>query len=77
MAMIRQMCQWLVSNGLAETPLHFSRFFPRYMMQDIPPTPRPYPRGRQTDRPRSWHPTCLSGECLIQKQAYPHDRPLR
>ena len=39
MAMIRQMCQWLVSNGLAETPLHFSRFFPRYKMQDIPPTP--------------------------------------
>ena len=33
------MCQWLVSNGLAETPLHFSRFFPRYKMQDDPPTP--------------------------------------
>ena len=39
MDMIRQMCQWLVSNGLAETPLHFSRFFPRYKMQDILPTP--------------------------------------
>ena len=39
MEMIRQMCEWIVSNGLAETPLHFSRFFPRYKMQDIPPTP--------------------------------------
>lgn len=39
MQMIRQMCRWLVDNGLAEAPLHFSRFFPRYKMQDIPPTP--------------------------------------
>ena len=39
MEMIRQMCEWIVSNGLAETPLHFSRFFPRYKMQDITPTP--------------------------------------
>ena len=39
MQMVRQMCRWLVDNGLAEAPLHFSRFFPRYKMQDIPPTP--------------------------------------
>jgi pyruvate formate lyase activating enzyme len=39
MDMIREMCQWLVANGLASAPLHFSRFFPRYKMQDIPPTP--------------------------------------
>ena len=39
MNMIRRMCRWLVTNGLAATPLHFSRFFPRYMMQDVPPTP--------------------------------------
>jgi len=37
--MIRRMCQWLVANGLASAPLHFSRFFPRYKMEDIPPTP--------------------------------------
>lgn len=37
--MIRQMCRWLADNHLAEAPLHFSRFFPRYKMQDIPPTP--------------------------------------
>ena len=39
MQMIRQMCQWIVSNGLSENPLHFSRFFPRYKMENIPPTP--------------------------------------
>ena len=37
--MIRRMCRWLVANGLAESPLHFSRFFPRYKMLDTPPTP--------------------------------------
>ena len=39
MSMIRRMCSWLVRNGLANAPLHFSRFFPRYRMQDLPPTP--------------------------------------
>ena len=39
MEMIRRMCRWLADNGLAEAPLHFSRFFPRYKMQDVPPTP--------------------------------------
>ncbi len=37
--MIRRMCRWIVDNGLADSPLHFSRFFPRYKLQDIPPTP--------------------------------------
>ena len=37
--MIRQMCRWLNKKGLAEAPLHFSRFVPRYKMQDTPPTP--------------------------------------
>ena len=39
MAMIRQMCRWIADNGLSDNPLHFSRFFPRYKMQNIPPTP--------------------------------------
>ena len=39
MQMIRQMCRWIVDNGLADCPLHFSRFFPRYKMEDTPPTP--------------------------------------
>ena len=37
--MIRQMCRWIVDNGLADQPLHFSRFFPRYRMENFPPTP--------------------------------------
>ncbi len=39
MTMICQMCRWITDNGLADNPLHFSRFFPRYKMQEIPPTP--------------------------------------
>ena len=39
MEKIRQMCRWMADNDLAETPLHFSRFFPRYKMSDVPPTP--------------------------------------
>ena len=39
MAMIRQMCRWITDNGLSKNPLHFSRFFPRYKMQDVMPTP--------------------------------------
>ena len=39
MDMIRRMCRWLANNDLAEAPLHFSRFFPRYKMQNTLPTP--------------------------------------
>ena len=38
-AMIRKMCQWLVSNGFSEVPLHFSRFFPLYKLTQLPQTP--------------------------------------
>ena len=31
--------QGLLPNDLADAPLHFSRFFPRYKMQDLQPTP--------------------------------------
>jgi pyruvate formate lyase activating enzyme len=40
MQMLKEMCKWLKKNGLSEAPLHYSRFFPRYKMQDTPPTPR-------------------------------------
>ena len=39
MEMIRRMCRWMADNGLADAPLHFSRFFPRYRMSDRQPTP--------------------------------------
>ena len=39
MQMIRQMCRWMADNDLADSPLHFSRFFPRFKIQHTPPTP--------------------------------------
>lgn len=35
---IDEMAKWLASVS-PETPLHLSRFFPNYKMQDVPPTP--------------------------------------
>ncbi len=37
--MITEMCKWLVDNGFADTPLHFSRFSPMYKLTNLPPTP--------------------------------------
>ena len=36
---IGQMCKWMVKNLGADTPLHFSRFFPLYKSRHLPPTP--------------------------------------
>jgi len=36
--MIKRMCEWLVTNGFSDTPLHFSRFFPMYKLSDLSPT---------------------------------------
>lgn len=35
----KQLCGWVVENLGDETPLHFSRFFPQYHLQHLPPTP--------------------------------------
>ena len=37
--MIKKMCDWLVENGFAEFPLHFSRFYPMYKLTQLPQTP--------------------------------------
>ena len=37
--MFRDMCRWIVGHGMADTPLHISRFFPLYKMSDLYPTP--------------------------------------
>jgi pyruvate formate lyase activating enzyme len=34
-----QMCQWILSNLGPDHPLHFLRFFPRYKLDRLPPTP--------------------------------------
>jgi pyruvate formate lyase activating enzyme len=36
---IKRLCEWLVSNGFAEFPIHFSRFFPTYKLGHLRPTP--------------------------------------
>jgi pyruvate formate lyase activating enzyme len=36
---IRKMCRWLSENGFDRTPLHFSRFYPLYKLEQLPPTP--------------------------------------
>lgn len=39
MNMIREMCEWLFTNGFADNPLHFSRFHPLYKLTSLPYTP--------------------------------------
>lgn len=36
---IRATCRWLVEHGMADSPLHISRFFPRYQLRDVASTP--------------------------------------
>jgi pyruvate formate lyase activating enzyme len=36
---IRRMCAWIAENAGPETPMHFTRFFPAYKYQRLPPTP--------------------------------------
>ncbi|MCM8785675.1 MAG: AmmeMemoRadiSam system radical SAM enzyme [Candidatus Omnitrophica bacterium] len=36
---IKNMCIWIKNNLGESTPLHFSRFYPRYLMLHIPSTP--------------------------------------
>lgn len=37
--MIKRMCDWIVENLGPDHPLHFTRFFPRYKLNRLPPTP--------------------------------------
>jgi pyruvate formate lyase activating enzyme len=37
--MIRKMCRWILAHLGADTPLHFSRFYPMYKLRNLPPTP--------------------------------------
>lgn len=36
----RKLARWIAANLGAETPLHFSRFFPQYQMKNLSPTPQ-------------------------------------
>ncbi len=37
--MAKEMCHWILTNLGPDYPLHFLRFFPRYKLNRIPPTP--------------------------------------
>jgi pyruvate formate lyase activating enzyme len=37
--MVRQMCGWILEHIGPDHPLHFLRFFPRYKLDRLPPTP--------------------------------------
>ncbi len=39
MEMIKRMCGWILENLGPDYPLHFSRFYPRYKLTHLPPTP--------------------------------------
>jgi pyruvate formate lyase activating enzyme len=36
---IGKMCKWLGENGFKNVPLHFSRFYPMYKLEQLPATP--------------------------------------
>jgi len=36
---IKEMAQWIKDNLGEEVPLHFTRFYPMYKLQNLPPTP--------------------------------------
>ncbi len=36
---LQRMCEWLCANGLADAPIHFSRFTPLYKLTQLPVTP--------------------------------------
>ena len=47
--MLRAMCRWIKRQLGADVPLHFYRFYPRYRLKGIPPTPVPtLERARDT-----------------------------
>jgi len=37
--MIKDLCTWVGNELGADTPIHFSRFYPQYRIQNLPPTP--------------------------------------
>lgn len=38
-SMIKELCQWVKENLGNDVPIHLSRFYPQYKLQNLPPTP--------------------------------------
>ncbi len=39
LSVLREMCLWIKKEMGADTPIHFSRFYPLYKLKSLPPTP--------------------------------------
>ncbi len=39
MPRVKEMCRWIKNELGADTPIHFSRFYPLYKLKGLPPTP--------------------------------------
>jgi pyruvate formate lyase activating enzyme len=39
MSVVKEMCLWIKKELGADTPIHFSRFYPLYKLRSLPPTP--------------------------------------
>jgi pyruvate formate lyase activating enzyme len=39
MSVVKEMCLWIKKELGADTPIHFSRFYPLYKLKTLPPTP--------------------------------------
>ncbi len=39
LAVLKEMCLWIKKELGADTPIHFSRFYPLYKLKNLPPTP--------------------------------------
>jgi len=37
--LIKKMCVWIKDNLGKDVPIHFSRFYPHYLLKNLPPTP--------------------------------------
>ena len=52
----KDLAGWIASNLGPDTPLHFLRFFPRYRMRNIPPTPvETLERARKISQDKGLH----------------------
>jgi len=36
----KELAQWIKTNLGVDTPIHFSRFYPQYLLKNLPPTPQ-------------------------------------
>jgi pyruvate formate lyase activating enzyme len=86
---IRAMCRWIVTELGEEVPLHFYRFYPRYLLKSVPPTPVPtLEKARQVAMDEGLHYAYIAnvpehpgkhtycprcGELLIERVGYMTD----